>query len=268
MAAIPEFSLNTLEQVARVLGEEATGSQLTNIFRQCSIQDAVGEGVTKWRRVFHSLDERQKKDRCGNNVAVFIHAVMEPVRFDNKGMFETARTSLNAKLAYDGLYLGEDGKLSKVPPASTMSEAEARAKTLQSKLQGRLIHPEVVKYCRAELLEDNYFHAIFEATKGVAQYIRDRTGLCSDGAQLVDDVFSIKAPVLAFNSLRTETEQSEHKGFTNLLKGFFGAVRNPHAHKPKVMWEGEDDAADYLTLASLLMRKLEQAVIVPCASRT
>jgi len=263
MAAIPEFNLNTLEQIAKVLGGPATGSQLTSIFRQCRIQDIVGEGGAKWRRIFHSLEERQKQDKCGNNVATFIQAVMQPVRFDDRDVFDSARRSLNTKLAYDGLQLGEDGKLSKVQPARTISEAEKRAKTLQSKLQGRGIHPEVLKYCKAELLQDNYFHAVFEATKGVAQYIRDKTGLTSDGVQLLSEVFSIKRPLLAFNTLETETEQSEHKGFANLLRGFFGAVRNPHAHTPKIMWEGEDDAADYLTLASLLMRKLEQAVNVP-----
>jgi uncharacterized protein (TIGR02391 family) len=63
--------------------------------------------------------------------------------------------------------------------------------------------------------------------------------------------------------LRTEQEKNDHKGFSNLLIGFFGAVRNPHAHVPKILWEGEEEAADYLTLASLLMRKVEQAVIIP-----
>ena len=31
------------------------------------------------------------------------------------------------------------------------------------------MHPEVLKYCRLELMQDNYFHAVFEATKGLAQ---------------------------------------------------------------------------------------------------
>ncbi|WP_243668601.1 TIGR02391 family protein [Methanoculleus chikugoensis] len=94
---------------------------------------------------------------------------------------------------------------------------------------GRRIHPpEVPKYCRAELLQDNYFHAVFEATKGLAQRIRDMSGgVQADGAALVDRVFSIDRPLLVLNSLRTETERSEHKGFAMLLKGCFGAARNP-----------------------------------------
>ena len=45
-----------------------------------------------------------------------------------------------------------------------------------------------------------------------------------------------------------------------LLKGCFAAARNPIAHEPKVMWKGEDDAADYFTLISLLHRKLDDCV--------
>ena len=110
------------------------------------------------------------------------------------------------------------------------------------------------------MLQDNYFHAVFEATKGLAQRIREMSSVEADGAALVDRVFSIERPVLAFNTLRTETERSEYKGFAALLKGCFAAVRNPLAHEPKILWEGEDDAADYFSLISLLHRKLDDCV--------
>ena len=97
-------------------------------------------------------------------------------------------------------------------------------------------------------MHDNYFHAVFEASKGLAQRIRDQSQVDGDGANLVDRVFSVDRPVLAFNTLQTDTERSEHKGFAALLKGCFAAVRNPLAHEPKIMWHGEDDAADYFTL--------------------
>ena len=86
------------------------------------------------------------------------------------------------------------------------------------------------------------------------------TGVQTDGAALIDTVFAIERPMLAMNALRSETEKSEHKGFAALLKGCFAAVRNPLAHEPKILWDGEDDAADYLSLISLLHRKLDQCV--------
>lgn len=163
-------------------------------------------------------------------------------------------------LSFAGLEYGKDGQFHTRPAAATLDEAEARARTIRAKFQGRSIHAEVLKYCRAELLADNYFHAVFEASKGLAQRIRDMSGVQLDGAALVDKVFAIDRPVLAFNSLQTETEKSEHKGFASLLKGCFAGVRNPLAHEPKILWRGEDDAADYLSLISLLHRKLDEAV--------
>ncbi len=166
-------------------------------------------------------------------------------------------------MAFAGLEFGPDSQFRQVKAARTLDEAEKRADTLRGKFQGRRLHPEVLKYCRAELLQDNYFHAVFEATKGVAQRIRDISGAHGDGARLVDRVFSVERPLLAINSLTTDTERSEHVGFAMLIKGCFAAVRNPLAHEPRILWEGEDDAADYLTLISLIHRKLDDAVLVP-----
>ncbi|MBI4965018.1 MAG: TIGR02391 family protein [Desulfomonile tiedjei] len=263
MSAFPMFNGNHMEALAQVLGEEVTGSTLTNIFRACGIEDTSGQS-TKWRRIYHSLLERQSQDQCGNNIAAFIKAVMSPGRFINANdRFETSRSKLNAILLFDGLELNKEGEFRKVKAARTIREAEERAQVLRKKLSERKVHEEVMKYCSAELLQDNYFHAVFEAAKSLSQRIRDRTGLQSDGAALLDETFSLKKPLLAFNYLQTETERSEHTGFALLLKGCFCAIRNPLAHEPKILWKGEDDAADYLTLISLLHRKLDEAFVVP-----
>ena len=97
----------------------------------------------------------------------------------------------------------------------------------------------MLRFCRAELVRNSYFHAVLEATKSVANKIRQRAGVKSDGAALVDDAFWLgKAgiPVLAFNSLQTETERSEQTGMMSLMKGMFSAFRNPTAHAPKIFW--------------------------------
>ena len=74
----------------------------------------------------------------------------------------------------------------------------------------------------------------------------------------IDRVFSVDQPVLAMNSLRTETERSEHKGFAALLKVFWSGAQ-PASSRAEHLWRGEDDAADYLSLISLLHRKLDHA---------
>lgn len=62
------------------------------------------------------------------------------------------------------------------------------------------------------------------------------------------------------NSLRADKEKSEHKGFAALSKGCFAAIRNPLAHEPKILWDGEDHAADYLPRTSLLHCKLDKSI--------
>jgi len=98
----------------------------------------------------------------------------------------------------------------------------------------------------------------------VAEKLREKTGLLSDGAPLVDEALGIGKtghPLLAFNSLRTESERSEHSGLINLIKGLFGAFRNTTAHAPKIHWNvTEQDALDILTTISLIHRRLDAAV--------
>jgi len=260
MSSVPKFTGGQVESLAKVLGDCGSGTDITRVLADRSLIDNSGES-TKWRRLYWVFNDSQKQHGCANHVLDFIQSFLTPARFVGRSEdFEKNRQELNTVLAFSGLEYGSDGKFRTCNTAETLTEAERRVKTIQSKFQGRPIHPEVLTYCRAELLKDNYFHAVFEASKGLAQRIRDLSGVQLDGAALVDRVFAVDRPVLALNSLQTETEKSEHKGFSALLKGCFGAVRNPLAHEPKVLWEGEDDAADYLTLISLLHRKLDVCV--------
>jgi len=260
MSAVPPFPEGQIEVLARLLGECGSGTDITRVLNDRGLVDASGES-TKWRRLYWVFLNCQRKHRCANQVIDFVQSFLIPARFVGRSEeFETRRGELNTILAFAGLEYGADGKFRQCVVAQTLDQAEKRVRTIRAKFQGRRIHPEVLKYCRTELLQDNYFHAVFEATKGLAQRIRDMSGVTADGAALVDRVFSVEQPLLAFNTLRTETEKSEHKGFAALLKGCYAAVRNPLAHEPKILWEGEDDAADYLSLISLLHRKLDDCV--------
>lgn len=260
MASVPSFPEGQVEALARLLGECGSGTDITRVLRDRSLVDNSGES-TKWRRLYWVFLDCQKRHGCANHVVDFIRAFLTPARFVGRSAdFEARRQELNAILAFSGLEYGADGQFRQVTAARTLDEAERRVRTIQQKFQGRRLHPEVLKYCRSELMQDNYFHAVFEATKGLAQRLRNMSGIHTDGAMLVDRVFSVERPLLAMNALQTETEKSEHKGFAALLKGCFSAVRNPLAHEPKILWEGEDDAADYLSLISLLHRKLDECV--------
>jgi uncharacterized protein (TIGR02391 family) len=68
-----------------------------------------------------------------------------------------------------------------------------------------------------------------------------------------------QTPVIHFNSLQTEAERDEQKGFMFLYKGIVG-LRNSKAHSNR-LFNDPSRAHEYLALASLLMRLLEVASI-------
>jgi uncharacterized protein (TIGR02391 family) len=169
---------------------------------------------------------------------------------------------LNAVLAFCGFTLGDNGKLRPTDAATTIDQALERANRLQAALTQRSVHVDVLKFCQAELLQENYFHAVFEAMKSITAKIRSLSGSTGDGCDLVHDAFGQKHgdPLLAINPFQTQTQKGEQNGFMNLLKGLSGTIRNPLAHDPKAEWDmGEQDALDSLTMISLVHRKLDQA---------
>ncbi|MER8465851.1 TIGR02391 family protein [Mesorhizobium sp. M1396] len=111
------------------------------------------------------------------------------------------RLNLNRALAFAGLAVGASGALDAVDAAETLSQATRRALELRADLTSRGVHPDVLRFCREELLSDNYFHAVLEAVKSVADKIRQRTGLPDDGAALVDRAFGGDQPMLTINTL-------------------------------------------------------------------
>ena len=266
MTSIPPFEETMLRAICNILGatyDGLTGNEICQLLRDCGIEDPL-PGFTKRDRLFEALYQRQCKDGVGNHVAAFICKAMNPVRYVSAPqIFESRRSQLNQVLAFAGLALGQDGKLQRTSAARTLTEAEERARKLGRELWNRRVHPDVLRFCQAELLQDNYFHAVFEATKSIADKIREKSGLTSDGSRLVDEAFGGNSPLLAFNTLKTETERSEHTGLMNLLKGLFGTFRNTTAHVPKIKWViDEQDAVDMLTFVSLLHRRLDQCVRV------
>lgn len=245
MTALPPFDEAVIEGVGGVLGATAsgfTGGQIAELLRRATIPDP-GD-MTKRHRVSQALHAEQLRTRTGNCVIALLTTAMKPVRWshDRQG-FEAMRQDLNGVLAYAGLELLPDGRVHRRSVARTHDEAAATSRRLRSETQRRGGHAEVFRYCTRELVADDCFGAVFEATIGLAQRIRQMTGLDLDGYRLVDAAFGGQAPMVALNSLRSDTERNEQTGLANLMKGMFSAFRNPTAHEPRVSWHvAEPDA--------------------------
>lgn len=259
----PAFSASTIEMVCRVLGEVCTGPQIANLIAPLKTQGDV-PGDTKWKRLFNAVIEAQNKQQDGRPLVRLVANVMDPVRFSMAQDFESTRALVNERLLLSGLAVRDDGKVARAKAAGTLDEAQTRADDLRAELARRGVHPDVLAFCRAELTQGNYFHAVLEACKSVAEKLRHLTGLTGDGSGLVDEACGLKGgPLLAFNALSTEWDRSEHNGLAMLLKGMFSTFRNPTAHAPKVAWAtSRAEALDLLTLASMLHRRIDDALVV------
>lgn len=276
--AIERLDSATLEALCGVLGDTGdglTGSEIGGLLRQCQIDD-VAPGITKRHRLYEALAARQQRDGVANNVLAFVQAAMHPARYVGKSqLFAERQAGLNAVLSLAGLGVDDQGQVIAAQRARTASEAEARAGRLRAELVRRQVHADVLKACRAELLEENYFHAVLEATKSVAEKVRQLSGLTLDGSELVDEAFGMRdrdrrprTPILALNTPRSISEQSEQRGMMHMMKGIFAVFRNPTAHELKARWAvDEQEALDLLTMVSVVHRRLEGAVRVPGGGR-
>jgi uncharacterized protein (TIGR02391 family) len=261
---VPSFSASTIEMVCRALGEAVRGHQIPNLVAPLKVSEDPSErGNTKWKRLFNAVVEAQNRQQDGRPLLRVVGEVIQPVRFDSTEDFEEHRVAVSERLLLSGYRVQEDGKVARAQQATTLSEAQQRADTLRAELARRDVHPDVLYFCRAELLQHNYFHAVLEASKSVAEKLRGRCGLHDDGAALVDAAcLPASHPMVAFNALSTGWERSEQTGLATLLKGLFGTFRNPPAHAPKVLWAtSRKEALDMLTIASMLHRRLDNATV-------
>jgi len=264
------FDSAIMESISRVLGNTEkglTGSEIDRLLQECKIVN-TDPSATKWKRLFNAFAHRQNQDECSNAVLYFIGQTLKPTRYiHNKDRFIFFKIELNKILAFYGYEIQEDGKIKQVEKVSTISEAEKRISRLKEKLQQRDIHQEIFRYCNAEIVSENYFHLVFEATKSLAQRIRIMSTLKSDGSTLIDEAFSFnfgknKLPKIAINMLDTQSLQSEQKGFVNLLKGVFSMFRNTTAHEPKIIWKiDEEESLDILSIVSYAHKKLDKVIM-------
>lgn len=266
MAVIPPFKLSTLETISELIGDTyngLTGSQLHKTLLQAQMEDISFNDtlLKKSKKLYNAFAHEINTHRCSNNIVLFLQLVLDPALYvGNNELFESRRSAVNKQLAFEGLEIDETGKaVALKEKASKLQDIELRVKGLKNKLEQRNAHPAIAGYCKAELLTDNYFHAVLEANKGLFQRIRDISGLETDGIALIEQAFSAN-PIVIINNFTTSSEKNEHTGFCNLLKGLCAMFRNPTAHEPKVDWPiSEQDALDILGIISYCHRRLDNA---------
>jgi uncharacterized protein (TIGR02391 family) len=239
----PLFSQSQVEAIAAALGDTdqgLTGSEITHLLRVCGVPDATPQ-ITKRHRLHNAFAASQNSRRDRKAVLAFIRTSMKPERYLGCAeRFEAMRANLNRALAFAGLAVDASGILAAADPVTTIADAERRAQDLRQDLARRGVHPDVLLFCKSELVVDDYFHAVLEAMKSVAEKLRNQTGLADDGAVLIDRALGGDPPMLAINTLKTDSERSEQRGFAQLVRWIFRYVSEPNgAHRAHPLVDGE-----------------------------
>ena len=259
----PLFSQSQVEAIAAALGdteEGLTGSEIAHLLHVCKIPDPTPQ-ITKRHRLHNGFAASQNSRQDRKAILAFIRTSMKPERYlGYTDRFETLRANLNRALAFAGLVVDASGVLAVADQVTTIADAERRARDLRQDLMRRGVHPDVLRFYKSELVANDYFHAVLEAMKSVAEKLRVRTGLTDDGAILVDRALTGDPPLLAINALKSDSEKSEQRGFAQLVRGYFGMFRNPTAHTARIHWAmGKEDAEDLLSATSMIHRRLDAA---------
>lgn len=269
----PMWQPGVVEAVCKVLASTdwpgLSGGEISRLLAMRGFED-VARGAAKWQRLEAAMQARQQKDRASNCLIRFITDAMEPSRYvTDPARFSALRDSLTETLSLIGLEITEEGKVGKAAArAANLDEVARLAGRLHTELTRRGVHKEVLAYCGEELVRRSLFHAVFEAVKGLAARLRAMTGSGLDGSDLVSYCFADRTgqPVIRINPYTSETDQSEHKGFANLLRGIFGTFRNPPAHAARAAGEWtvtEADALDLFSTLSFIHRRLDHATVRP-----
>lgn len=264
---LPRLGQSEIELIARALADTTfgfTGTELGMYIPQYGFKD-TDPTITKHKRLYNAFCERVTREQNSDCIFIFLQNTLNPIRgLHNQELHEKRRFEVNKVLMFHGIELDENGKFHEVDRAKTVSEVVSRTQKLRQKLYDYDAHYYVLRCCKCELLQENYFHAVLEAAKGLCEIIRERTGLREDGSELIDKTFSKKDPYLALNTLQTETECSMQNGLKEMINGILHMVRNVTAHELKIRWDiNEKDAIEILNIISLLHKYIEKCTVVP-----
>lgn len=267
-----------LKAVCDILGhtnEGFTKTELKQLLGQSQIilvddgsaSNGYTTGLNKRDWLYNCLANEVNTGKTLKKIYYFITSALNPVAFTGQSSREKYNHLLeetNKVLLLAGLSVDKEGNLIEVVQAKTLDEVDRRVDHLKRELYNRAIHSEVQRYCIKDYLRKDYYDAVFEASKGLAERVRQITGLSSDGGELFQKAFAKGDPYLFFNSMQTDSEKSEFTGVKELLEAIFHLVRNPAAHTPKINWIVEETKAlDILTLISFAHKYLDECHRMP-----
>lgn len=138
------------------------------------------------------------------------------------------------------------------------TEARDRAAGKTHAFDERNIHEKVAAVAMDLFDNSHYSQATFEAYKFVDKAVQKLACSSESGFKLMMSALGGTSPSVFITPNVTVTEQDEQKGYQFLFAGGILAIRNPRGHEYAVT-DSAEQCLDHLGLASMLVRRLEEA---------
>ncbi len=122
----------------------------------------------------------------------------------------------------------------------------------------RNIHPAIARVSKQLFDDGHYRQATLYAFIRIEERVQKDSSSNDMGFNLMMSAFNQDNPRIALNEMSDRSEQGEQRGYQHIFAGSMAGIRNPRAHSttfPETM----DECLDHLSLASALMRKLDNA---------
>lgn len=262
MDEIEPFKDQAIEEIARIIGDFYTSSQITTFFERAGYPHIVHDGSTKWRFVFEALKSIRKNKYGSHDILKIIKTLCDPQAFfSNPKIHEQIIFRINRVLAFYGLKISKEGAVLRKANKKTAFETSPESIRL---FDSRNFHQKIIFHGRKLFLDSSYSNAVFECCKAYDKQVRILSQIEDHGASLMNKAFSEKGPI-KLNSQQSLSEKNEQEGIMHISRGLMFAIRNPQGHEPALDWPiSQEEALDLLSFLSYLFKKLENSVAVIC----
>jgi len=142
--------------------------------------------------------------------------------------------------------------------ARSVTEARSEPVGGSHPFDDRNIHTRIQSTSKKLFDDGHYAPATFEAYKLLDKEVAALAKLSESGVKLMMKAFSEQSPLIRLTDMSTTSEKDEQEGYKFIFSGAVMAIRNPRGHEYGVK-ESPTECLDHLSLASLLLRRIETA---------
>lgn len=144
-----------------------------------------------------------------------------------------------------------------VRKAQSITEARSEPIGGTHPFDDRNIHIRLQGISKRLFDDGHYALATFEAYKLIDREVATLAKISESGVKLMMKAFSEQNPIIQLTEMKSTSDKDEQEGYKFIFSGAVMAIRNPRGHEYGLV-ETPTECLDHLSLASLLLRRLEK----------